>query len=335
VLEINKNGLYCAAGDFYVDPWRPVLRAVITHAHSDHTCPGSETYLCASPARQLVSARAGEDARIETLEYGEPLHQGGVRLSLHPAGHILGSCQVRLERAGEVWIVSGDYKLEPDITCTPFEPLAGDVFVTESTFGLPIYRWPPQQQVFDEIDAWWKGNQAAGRTSVLLAYPLGKAQRVLAGIDSSIGPILVHGAVERFNALYRQAGVPLPETHPLASPSPRGALVFAPPWTAAPPWFRRLGPASTGLVSGWMRIRGTRRRRSLDRGFVLSDHADWPDLLRAIEATGAGRILVTHGYRFPLVRWLREGGLDAQAVETQFAAEHDETDAADAAEEGR
>lgn len=331
MLEINTCGLYCAAGGFHIDPWKPAPRAVITHAHSDHACPGSEAYLCAAASRQLVAARVGEDARIETMEYGETRDLGGVRLSLHPAGHILGSCQARLERNGEVWVVSGDYKVQPDTTCPAFEPLRCHVFVTESIFGLPIYRWPPQAEVFGEIDAWWRANREAGRTSVLLVYPLGKAQRVLAGIDCSAGPVAAHASVERFNALYRQAGIALPGTRPPAGVPP-GALVLAPPWTIPPAWFRRLGPVSTGMVSGWMRIRGTRRRRSLDRGFVLSDHADWPGLLQAIEATGAERVRVTHGYRYPLVRWLRERGLDAQAFETRYTAEQDETGSEDVEE---
>jgi putative mRNA 3-end processing factor len=235
---------------------------------------------------------------------------------------------VRIERAGEVCVVSGDYKLEPDPTCAPFEPVSCDIFLTESTFGLPVFRWRPEREVFAEINAWWRDNQAAGKASVLFGYALGKAQRLLAGVDPTIGPIFTHGLVERYSRMYRESGIALPPPA-LVSLAPAGtdwsrALIVAPPMAANSPWLRRFGRISTALASGWMRIRGTRRRRSLDRGFVLSDHADWPDLQAAIESTGAGRVWTTHGYRGPLSRWLQEKGLDAQAVETRFEAE-DET----------
>ena len=335
ILQLTDNGLYCAGGDFYVDPWRPVDRAVVTHAHSDHACPGSRTYLTARPGEALLRARVGGEAAIQALDYGEAVTLGGVRVSLHPAGHILGSAQVRIESGGEVWVVSGDYKLEPDPTCAAFEPVACDTFVTESTFGLPIYRWPPEAEVFSEIRSWWAANQQAGKASLLFAYSLGKAQRVLAGLDgppgNGAGPIYTHGAVENFCRLYREAGIALaPTTHAGAAPAATDwsrALILAPPRAIGTPWMRRFGPLSTGFVSGWMRIRGARRRRSLDRGFVLSDHADWPGLMSAIRASGASRVWVTHGYRAPVVEWLKQQGLDAQAVETRFESEHDETGA--------
>ena len=310
-------------------------RAVITHAHSDHACPGSRAYLAARPGEALLRARVGGEAPIQPLDYGEVLNLGGVRISLHPAGHILGSAQVRIESGGEVWVVSGDYKLEPDPTCAAFEPVACHTFVTESTFGLPIYRWPAQAEVFAEIRNWWSANQEAGKASVLFAYSLGKAQRALAGIDAGMdaapGPIYTHGAVENYCRLYREAGIALaPTTHAAAAPTSTDwsrALILAPPsanGTSGLIWMRRFGPISTGFASGWMRIRGARRRRSLDRGFVLSDHADWPGLLSAIRASGASRVWVTHGYRAPMVEWLKQQGLDAQAIETSFEAEQDE-----------
>ena len=331
ILELTDNGLYCAGGDFYVDPWRPVDRAVITHAHSDHACPGSRAYLTARPGEALLRARAGGEAAIQALDYGESVVLDGVRVSLHPAGHILGSAQVRIESGGEVWVVSGDYKLEPDPTCAAFEPVACDTFVTESTFGLPIYRWPPEAEVFAEIRSWWAANQQAGKASVLFAYSLGKAQCVLAGLDSVAGPIYTHGAVEKYCRHYREAGIALaPTTHADAAPAATDwsrALILAPPSANGTPWIRRFGPLSTGFASGWMRIRGARRRRSLDRGFVLSDHADWPGLMSAIRLSGASRVWVTHGYRAPVVEWLKQQGIDAQAVETRFDGEQDETGA--------
>jgi putative mRNA 3-end processing factor len=328
VLQITENGLYCPPGDFYIDPWLPVDRAVITHAHSDHARPGSKRYLTAEAGQELLRARLGDDAAIEPFPYGKLLSLNGVRVSLHPAGHVLGSSQVRLEQRGEVWVVSGDYKLEPDATCAAFEPLRCHTFVTEATFALPIYRWRPQAHVFEQIHNWWRSNQEKGKASLLFAYALGKAQRVLAGVDPSIGPIYTHGAVEKLTQIYRTAGISLAETVHVATAGERDwsrALILAPPSANGTPWMRRFGAVSTGFVSGWMRIRGARRRRSLDRGFVLSDHADWPALLNAIEATGASSVWVTHGYRQPLVRWLSEKGLQAQSVETHFEGEQDET----------
>jgi putative mRNA 3-end processing factor len=324
---MTEHGVYCPSGDFYIDPWGPVERAVITHAHSDHARSGSKRYLTAQPGQWLLRARLGEDADIEAAPYGETVSLNGTHVAFHPAGHVLGSSQVRLEYRGEVWVVSGDYKLEPDATCATFEPVRCHTFLTESTFGLPIYRWRPQAQVFEQIAAWWRSNQEKGKASLLFAYALGKAQRVLAGIDPSIGPIYTHGAVEKLTQIYRAAGIPLADTTHVASAVEQDwsrALILAPPSANGTPWMRRFGPISTGFVSGWMRIRGARRRRSLDRGFVLSDHADWPALLTAIDATGASSVWVTHGYRHPLVRWLSEKGLQAQAVDTRFEGEQDE-----------
>ena len=315
-MELRDAGLYCPAGDFYIDPALPVDRAVITHAHSDHAAPGSRAYLAARPGEALLRARMGSEAIIQSLPYGERLAIGDVIVSLHPAGHILGSAQVRLEAGGEVWVVSGDYKLAPDPTCEAFEPLRCHTFVTESTFALPIFRWAEPSEVTAAIEAWWRSNREAGKASLLFGYPLGKMQRVLASLDSSIGPIYCHGAVERYNRLYREQGVALPASTELKDYA--GALIAGPPSAHNSPWTRRFGPASTAFVSGLMRIRGTRRRRSLDRGFVLSDHADWPALLRAVDETGAETVWVTHGYRAPLVRWLEEHGRNALAVETKL-----------------
>jgi putative mRNA 3-end processing factor len=252
----------------------------------------------------------------------------GVTVSLHPAGHILGSSQVRVERGGEVWVVSGDYKTDPDPTTTAFEPVRCDTFVTESTFGLPIYRWPPQEEVLRDVNAWWRGNQESGKCSLLYGYALGKAQRLLAGLDPGIGPILTHGAVERMTAVYRAGGVSLPPTIHAATLG-RGtdwsrAIVLAPPSADGSTWTRRFGAYATAFASGWMLVRGARRRRSLDRGFPLSDHVDWPSLLAAIDATGAERVWVTHGFTGAVVRWLRERGLDASAVQTRFEGDVDD-----------
>jgi putative mRNA 3-end processing factor len=328
LLRLTEHGLYCEAGDFFVDPWEPVDRAVITHAHGDHATWGSRAYLTSAPGVAVLRARLEPGAVIRGVEYGETVALNGTTVSLHPAGHILGSSQVRIEHAGEVWVVSGDYKTDPDPTCTPFEPIRCHTFVTESTFGLPIYRWPRQSEVFTEINAWWKANTTAGKTSLLLGYALGKAQRLLAGLDPSIGPILTHGAVERMTSVYREGGVELPATRYAGAAGSRadatGAIIIAPPYADASPWSRRFGDHSTGFASGWMAVRGARRGRSLDRGFALSDHVDWPSLLAAIDATGAGEVWVTHGYTGTVVRWLQERGIEAKAVATRFEGESDE-----------
>jgi putative mRNA 3-end processing factor len=328
MLSLTSRGLYCEAGDFFVDPWEPVDRAVITHAHSDHAAWGSRAYLTSAPGVGVLRARLAPEASVRGIEYGETISFNGTTVSLHPAGHILGSAQVRIEHRGEIWVVSGDYKTVPDPTCTPFQPIRCHTFVTESTFGLPIYRWPAQHDVFTEINGWWRANAATGRTCLLLGYALGKAQRLLAGLDASIGPILTHGAVERMTSVYRVGGIELPPTRYAGSAGNRadatGAIVIAPPGADASPWSRRFGDHSTGFASGWMMVRGARRQRSLDRGFALSDHVDWPGLMDAIQATGAGEVWVTHGYTAPVVRWLQERGIDAKAVATRFEGERAE-----------
>ena len=335
MLAPTPNGLYCAAGDFYVDPHRPVPRAVITHGHSDHARPGSDVYLCHTDTAPILRKRLG-DVSIEIVAYGELLTRGGVTLSLHPAGHVLGSAQARIEHRGEVWVASGDYKLESDGLCEPFEAVRCHVFITESTFGLPIYRWRPQAEIFDDMNLWWRANAEAGRASVVFAYSLGKAQRVLRYLDPGIGPILCHGAVEPINHIYREAGVALPQTHSATAPHDKAelarALILAPPSAAGGPWLRRFGAYSDGFVSGWMQVRGNRRRRGVDQGFVLSDHADWPGLIDAIAATGARRVDATHGSVGPLTRYLSERGLDARILPTGYGEEDSDAAAPDAAE---
>jgi putative mRNA 3-end processing factor len=333
----RPEGLYCPPGDFHIDPWRPVDRAVITHAHGDHARPGNAHYLAATPSAAILRARLGADIALQTLDYGEHVQHHGVRISLHPAGHVLGSAQVRIEHAGRVWVASGDYCVggpgDANNTCTPFEPVRCDCFITESTFGLPVYRWRPQREVFDAIDAWWRANAEAGRTSLLMGYAFGKAQRLIANVDAGIGPIVVHGAVLPLNRAYRDGGIALPPTLHLSQVADKRllqrALVVAPPYVQRSPWARRFGDASTAFASGWMQLRGARRRRAVDRGFVLSDHADWPGLQRAIAATGAQRVIVTHGYEAVMVRWLAGQGLQAGAFRTEYDDERHDAEAAD------
>lgn len=326
LIQPAPNGLYCEAGDFYIDPWKAVDRAVITHAHSDHARAGSRHFLCSRPGEGVLRRRIGQAGNIESLPFGEVTTINGVRVSLHPAGHILGSAQVRVEHGGEVWVVSGDYKTEPDVAAENFELVRCHHFITECTFGLPIYRWPASAEVFAQINDWWRGNQALGRTSVLLAYSLGKAQRVLAGVDPGIGPIAVHGAVAPFLPLYRKEGIALPDVETLTNDNAadyRGrGLVVAPGSVQGTTWLKKIAPNSLAFASGWMAVRGARRRLSLDRGFVLSDHVDWPGLIEAVRATGAETIGATHGHTAPFIRYVREElGLNAYNVPTRFVGE--------------
>lgn len=336
LLTFTPEGIFCPEGGFHIDPWRGVDRAVITHAHSDHARWGSHAYLCTPLTAPVLRHRLG-DVRVEVLAFGTPRRIGGVTLSFHPAGHLPGSAQVRVERAGEVWVVSGDYKTGADGLAEGFEPVACHAFISECTFGLPVFRWRPQPEVMADITAWWAQNRAAARHSVIGAYALGKAQRLIAGVEP-IGPILTHGAVEATNAVLRAAGLSLPDTIRVTPETAMrdhpGALVVAPPSALASPWMRRFGPASTAMASGWMALRGVRRHRGVQRGFVLSDHADWEGLNTAIRATGAERVFVTHGYTAPFRRWLEEQGFDARVVATEYGGEEEAPEGSDPLAEG-
>ena len=321
-------GLFCPDGGFYVDPWGAVDRALVTHVHGDHARAGSRSYLCAAPSQPLLERRLGVEPRIESLPYGERLRIGAVDVSFHPAGHILGSAQIRVAGAGGVWALSGDYKRAPDPTCAPFEPVACDTFVTESTFGLPIYRWDPAATVIREIRDWWELNAREGRTSVLFCYTVGKVQRLLAELTTVTDrEVFVHGMMLPMIDAYRDAGVRmLPASS--ATERPRGTkfageLVLAPLSARGTPWMRRLGDHSDAFASGVMRVRGVRRQRAFDRGFVLSDHADWPALLRTIADTGASRVLTTHGHAEALARHLQSEGYEAGAIRTAWEGDED------------
>ena len=328
LLQFTNKGIYCPAGNFYIDPWQPVGRAVVTHAHSDHARPGSRHYLAHKDSEAALRLRLGADISLSTLEYGESSSINGVRVSLHPAGHIPGSAQVRVEKGGETWVVSGDYKVEPDGLCEPFEPLRCHFFVTESTFGLPVYRWQPQQVVFSDIDQWWQQNQEAGIVSVLCGYSLGKAQRILQNLQPDRGPVFAHGAIWNMNEALRQAGIPLPELPRVDAgfnlKNHRKALVIAPPSAIGTPWLKRFGSHSIAACSGWMLVRGQARRKNVDRGFVLSDHADWPGLLCAVKETGAEKVFVTHGFTAVFSRYLNEIGIPSEIVSTAYGEEEED-----------
>lgn len=325
LIHATPRGLYCPQGDFYLDPWQPVERAVITHAHGDHLRAGNSRYVVAAPGAELAAHRLPPGAELSPVGYGERLSFGPVTVSLHPAGHILGSAQVRLECGGEVWVFSGDYKRDADPTCAAFEVVPCDAFISEATFALPAYRWVSTGSVAAEIWNWWQSNRNRGRASVLFAYALGKAQRVLAELTAlTEEPVFVHGAVASLVDIYRARGIAMLPTLPAGSANAeeyKHALILAPPSASGSPWMRRFGEHRTGFCSGWMRVRGDRRRRGYDRGFVLSDHADWPSLLRTFRDTGARRILLTHGYTDAMTRYLQEQGMNAEALKTQYGAE--------------
>jgi putative mRNA 3-end processing factor len=326
LLTNTEKGLYCPLGGFYIDPWRPASgdRAIITHAHSDHARWGASDYLCAQSGVAVLLARLG-NVQVTGVPFGEVRDIGDVRVSLHPAGHVLGSAMVRVEHKGEVWVVSGDYKTQRDCSGELMEPVACHTFITESTFGLPIYRWQSRENVGDQINAWWASNASEGATSIVYAYALGKAQSVLALLNPSVGPIYVHGAVEKFLPIYAAAGVKLPACERADKTNVKAAIgkaiIIAPPGADNSAWARKFGERREAFASGWMRVRGPRRRRGVDRGFVLSDHADWPGLLATIRATGATRVGVTHGYTSVLARYLKEQGLETWTLATRFEGE--------------
>jgi putative mRNA 3-end processing factor len=324
LLIVDDRGIYCAAGDFYIDPWKAVPRALITHAHSDHARSGHSQYICHTDCAPVLRLRLGA-IQIQTLSYSESIFINGVKVSLHPAGHIIGSAQVRVEYKGEVWVVSGDYKTDPDGISVPFEPVPCHTFISESTFGLPVYDWQPQQVHMERLNDWWASNGEAGICSVIFAYSLGKAQRILQGIDHSIGPVYTHGAVEQTNEVLRAQGIKLKSSAKASKDVPvseyRKALLIAPMSADRSPWMKKFGEYSTAVCSGWMTLRGARRRYNVDLGIPMSDHADWKGLNEAVRATGAERVFITHGFSDVFARWLCEKGLDARVLKTLYEGE--------------
>lgn len=332
LLQFTGKSIYCAKADVHIDPWMPVDRAIITHAHSDHAKWGSKNYLSHKHSEVILRMRLGEDINLQTVDYGESFTINGVKFSLHPAGHIIGSAQVRVEYNNEVWVASGDYKLEDDGFCQPFEAIKCNVFITESTFGLPIYKWQPQQQVFNQVNEWRHKNTEQGKASVLMGYSLGKMQRIMKGVISPGEKIFAHGAVYWLNEKLRLAGFDLPELTLITKDTDKklfaGSLVLAPPSVDSSPWIKKFNPYELGYCSGWMAVRGAKNRRALDRGFVLSDHADWPGLNEAVKATQAEKVYVTHGYTSVFSRWVNENGIEAGEVHTMYGQE-EETEAQD------
>ncbi|HMT28807.1 MAG TPA: ligase-associated DNA damage response exonuclease [Bacteroidia bacterium] len=323
LIQFTGKSLYCPIADVHIDPWIPVDRAIITHAHSDHAKWGSKNYLAHKHSEPILRMRLGNDINLQTVEYGESFTINGVRFSLHPAGHIIGSAQVRAEYKGEVWVASGDYKLEDDNFCAPFETVKCNVFITESTFGLPIYKWQKQEKIFDEINSWKAKNESEGKASLLMGYSLGKMQRILKNIAISENEtIYAHGAVFSVNEKLREAGFDLPPLTLITKETDKklfkGALILAPPSADGSPWVKKFAPYSMGYCSGWMAIRGAKNRRAVDQGFVLSDHADWNDLNTAVVNSGAEKVFVTHGFTSVFSKWLNENNIASAEVKTMY-----------------
>lgn len=328
LIEFTDKGLYCPQGQFYIDPWKPVERAVITHAHSDHARWGSKYYLCHHFTKPILQLRLG-DNNYESVEWNETVLMNGVKISLHPAGHIIGSSQIRVEYNGEVWVVSGDYKTENDGISGGFEPVPCHTFITESTFGLPIYKWKQQPEIFSDIKNWVKENNAVGKTSVLIAYSLGKAQRLLAPLAETGLPIFLHGAVHNVHETLVKCGFNLPGVQRVVPSTTKeetkGNIVIAPSGADGSPWIKKFSPYSVGVCSGWMQVRGNKRRRNADAGFALSDHADWEGLLKAVKATGAQKVFATHGFQASFSRYLNEQGIEAGEIKTEYGNDEEET----------
>lgn len=318
-LLINtKNGLYCPQADIFIDPTGRVDRAVITHGHADHARPGHQRYLCTVDAEPVIKFRLTSNINIQAMPYGAPVNINGVKISFHPAGHIIGSAQVRLEYKGEVWVVSGDYKLGSDGISALFESVRCHTFITESTFGMPIYQWKEQALLMNEINQWWKENKKNGIASVIQAYSLGKAQRIIHNIDNTIGTIITHPGVESTNAVIRRQGIKIAETCELNSKISKeqllSGLIIAPPGTVENALKSKGYAVSVAAASGWMAIQKYRQRGGIDKGFVLSDHADWNELNKAVRDCKAERVLVTHGYEDIFSNWLNEQGIEAHSI---------------------
>lgn len=327
LISFTDRGFYCEQGNFYIDPWKPVDTAVITHAHSDHARPGHKNYLCQHQSKSLLRSRLGENI-YQSVGWDEPVTRNGVRISLHPAGHIIGAAQVRVEYKGEVWVISGDYKTTNDGISGQFEPVRCHTFITESTFGLPVYQWKPQEIIYNEMRDWVLRNQSDGISSVFQAYSLGKSQRVIDALRGFEGKIFVHGAIWQIQQALLSDGWKFPVTERMTAEIPsdirKGSIFISPSPIEQTTVAKLIGPYRAASCSGWMQVRGNRRRGSADKGFVLSDHADWNGLLSAVKDTGAEKVFVTHGFQSVFSRYLNENGIAAAEVKTHFGEEEEQ-----------
>jgi len=316
-LQPRPEGVYLPTIDAWIDPARPVARAIVTHGHSDHARGGHGEVWATAPTLAIMAERYGPQPGGRPLAHGAAIELGGVRISLHPAGHVLGSAQVRLEKDGTVVVVSGDYKRAPDPTCLPFEPVPCDIFITEATFALPLFRHPPAEAEVARALAALAANP--DRCLLIGAYALGKAQRVVALLRAAghDAPIYLHGAMQRLMALYQAHGVELGELR-LAAGVPaaelKGHVVMAPPSALADRWSRRLPDPITAMASGWMRVRARARQRGVELPLVISDHADWDELTATVRELNPKELWVTHGRDDALVHWCGLHQIRARAL---------------------
>lgn len=324
LISLTTNGLFCEKANLYIDPWKKVDKALITHAHSDHARPGMGAYLSHNNSIDILKHRLGNTITIQGVMYEEPIFINGVEITFFPAGHIIGSAQIRLRDNKECWVISGDYNLSDDELIEPFVPVKCDTFVTESTFGLPVFQWNKTEEIVTDINTWWQYNQSLNRPSIISAYSLGKAQRVIQNIDHSIGPVFTHGAVENINKIFRANGIKLKKTEKLYKHNKdlvNKSLIVCPPGAVDSLWMRNIKNYKFAFASGWMALRGARRRRNTEKGFVLSDHADWNSLNKAIKLTEASRVYVTHGYTDVFSKWLNENGIASSVLKTLYEGE--------------
>lgn len=328
-LKVRPKGLYCPPGDFYIDAWEPVNNCLVTHAHGDHAYPGHERYFSTDTSRDLIQHRLGSEISITTYPYRQKFKIGSCWVSFHPAGHILGSAQIRIETETSVCVVSGDYKRARDVTCEPFEAVECNTFVTESTFALPIYKWEAPEMSAQKIYDWWQDNRAQGFNSILYCYAMGKAQRIMALLGAlTTEPIYLHGAILPIADIYVHAGAKLmPYLPAMDKAGPfAGDLILAPPLAKGSSWNHRFFPYKTAFASGWMQVRGMRKQRGVDRGFVISDHADWPALINTVNETRATTILTTHGQATALAWYLAEQNISAAPLKGLESTEEEKED---------
>ena len=327
LVKFTKKGIYCIPGKFYLDPWYPVEYAIISHGHADHARWGNKHYLCHNQSKAILQHRIGADISIESLPYNEYKVINGVKVSFHPAGHILGSAQIRIEYKGYIVVFSGDYKTQPDFITTPFEPVKCHEFITESTFGLPIYKWKSEEELQQELQDWIVQNQQNNRTSVFLGYSLGKAQRIMKLVEKE--EIYVHSAIHNLNKAIENSGITIPTTKLLTADFKKteiqNKIVILPPALLGSKMIKKIPNAATAICSGWMQIRGNRRWKGVDAGFAVSDHADWDGLLSTVKATEAEKVYVTHGSQAVFSKYLNEIGIEAHELKTEFGEDELET----------